>query len=57
MATQCIVVIFKLSCQSGDFLGSSTAEHFERKVLKAFGLQTKKLENGPHELTVTRKRL
>lgn len=49
---QCIVFIFKFSCRSSDFLGSSAIEYFEGEGLRdggtwwAFGLHTKELQVG-----------
>lgn len=54
------MIVFQLSCQRADFLGSRAVEHFEEKGLKtgetrrAFSVQTKKSEIE-HNLVVTKR--
>lgn len=39
IAQQYTIIIFKLNCRRGDFLGSSAVEHFEGKGLRDWGNQ------------------
>lgn len=60
--TEYCIVIFKFSCQSSDYLGSSAVLHFGRKGLKDWGNQLglrsadQKFRDLAHELIVTKKR-
>lgn len=60
---QCIVFIFKFSCRSSDFLGSSAMEYFEGEGLRDGGEPggplacTPRVSGRAHEFTVSKERV